>query len=122
MKHLANCTHREFLKQAMRIRHPFRAWLERNGIPAIRARRPEGYDDMTEQEKLDAMIAQARENARDIIEAALEKDFDRSIEILCLATFTDPENFDDHTLAEYIEAVTAMMNDPGVRGFFTLAL
>lgn len=122
MKHLANCTHREFLKQAMILRQPFKAWLERTGIPEIRARRPEGYDDMTAEEKLTANIEQARANMPDIIAAALERDFDRSIEILCLATFTEPDAFDDHTLLEYIEAVNEMMNDAGVRNFFTLAL
>lgn len=122
MKHLANCTHREFLKQAMRLRAPFKAWLERTGIPEIRARRPEGYDDMTDEEKLAANIEQGRKNTPEIIAAALEKDFDRSIEILCLTTFTDPEHFDDHTLDEYILAVNEMMSDPGVRNFFTLAL
>ena len=122
MKHLANCTHREFLKQAMRLRAPFKAWLERTGIPEIRARRPEGYDDMTAEEKLAANIEQGRKNMPEIIAAALEKDFDRSIEILCLATFTDPEAFDEHTLDEYILAVNEMMSDPGVRNFFTLAL
>ena len=122
MKHLANCTPREFLKQAMILRAPFKAWLERTGIPAIRARRPEGYNDMTEEEKTAAMIDQARANTPEIIAAALEKDFDRSIEILCLATFTPPDQFDDHTLEEYIEAVNEIMLNPGVRNFFTLAL
>ena len=122
MKHLANCTRREFLKQAMLIRAPFKAWLERTGIPAIRARRPEGFDDMTDDEKKEALILQSRDNLPEIISAALEKDFDRSIDILCLATFTPPEEFDDHTLDEYIIAVMEMMNDPGVRHFFTLAL
>ena len=122
MKHLANCTHREFLKQAMLLRAPFKEWLQRTGIPAIRARRPEGYDDMTDEEKLAANLEQGQKNLPEIIEVALEKDFDRSIEVLCLATFTTPEEFDDHPLDEYIMAVLEMMNDPGVRHFFTLAL
>ena len=122
MKHLANCTHREFLKQAMLLRRPFKAWLERTGIPEIRARRPEGYEAMTDEEKRDAMVEQARVNLLEMFEAALTKDFDGTIELLCLATFTAPEAFDDHPLNEYLMAVNDMLIDPGVRNFFTLAL
>ena len=122
MKHLANCTPTEFLKQVRRLRGPFRAWLEVTGIPAIRARRPEGFEDMTDEEKRDALIEQARLNTPEILDAALEKDFDGTIALLCMATFTEPEDFDSHTLGEYLQAVNAMMTDEGVRGFFTLYL
>ena len=122
MKHLANCTHREFLKQAMLIRQPLKMWLERTGIPAIRSRRPEGYDDMSEEEQIRAKIEQARKNMPDIIDAALQKDFDGTIALLCLATFTGPEHFDDHTLTEYILAVNEIVNTQEVVDFFTLYL
>lgn len=122
MKHLANCDHRDFLRQAMKLRRPLKAWLERTGIPAIRARRPEGFEEMTEEQRAEALIEQGRKNVPDIIEAALEKDFDRSVEVLCLATFTEPEDFDDYTLTEYIQAVNEMMASAEVRNFFTLAL
>ena len=60
MKHLANCGHRDFLRQAMKLRRPLKAWLERTGIPAIRARRPEGFDEMTEEQRAEALIEQGR--------------------------------------------------------------
>lgn len=122
MKNLSNCTNTEFLKQATLIRQPLKAWLERTGIPAIRKRRPEGFDDMTEEEKIEAMKRQARENMPEIIDAALQKDFDRTIELLCLVTFTGPEHFDDNPLPDYIYAVNEMMNSPRVVDFFTLYL
>lgn len=122
MKHLANCTHTEFLKQAMKVRAPLKAWLERTGIPAIRARRPEGVDDLPEEQRRDALIEQARKNLPEVIDAALERDFDGSIELLCLVTFTDPADFDENPLSEYIMAVNEIMSDPGVRDFFTLYL
>lgn len=133
MKHLANCTNTEFLKQAMLLRAPLKSWLERTGIPAIRARRPEGWEDLTEeqektltpeeqQQRRTAMIEQASRNTADIIDAALRMDFDGTIQLLCLATFTDPDRFDDNPLSEYFSAVNEIMRSPGARDFFTLYL
>ena len=122
MKHIANCTNTEFLKQVQAVRGPFKAWLEKTGIPAIRARRPEGYDAMTEDEQREALLEQARVNTPEIIDAALSRDFDGTVDLLCLVTFTDPADFDAHTIAEYIQAVNEILRDPGVRDFFTLYL
>lgn len=133
MKHLANCTNTEFLRQATAMRAPLKAWLERTGIPALRARRPEGLAELTpEQEaalpeeeraaRAEAMLRQARDNTADILDAALRRDFDRTIELLCLATFTEPEHFDDNPLPDYLEAVSAILRDRGVCDFFTLYL
>lgn len=133
MKHLANCTNTEFLKQAMLVRAPLKAWLERTGIPAIRARRPEGWEELTKEQeskltpeereaRRNALINQAERNMSEIVDTALRTDFDRSIELLCLVTFTDAEHFDDNPLSDYIAAVMEIMRDPGVRNFFTLYL
>lgn len=120
MKHLANCTPTEFMKQAVKVRRPFREWIERTGIPAIRARRPEGFEDMTPDERREALIIQSRENMADIVAAAIEEDFEGTVNLLCLATFTDPAEFDSHPFSEYLSAVNAMLSDEGVKGFFTL--
>lgn len=122
MKHLGNCTPTEFLKQAMAMRQPLKEWLERTGIPAIRARKPENLEEMDADQRREAMIEQARRNMPDIIQAALEKDYEGSVALLCMATFTEPKDFDTHTIAEYMAAINAVLSNEGVKGFFTLYL
>ena len=51
MKNLANCTPTEFMKQCVKLRGPFMAWLDKTGISEIRKRKPEGYDSMSDEEK-----------------------------------------------------------------------
>lgn len=127
MKHLANCTTTELLKQATLIREPLRAWLKRTGAAEIRRRRPEGLAlpenpaDYTDEQRA-ALIRQGRENTADIIAAALQEDFEGTVSLLCLATFTDRDRFDDHTIAEYIAAVGEIMRSESVVDFFTLYL
>lgn len=128
MKHLANCTNTELLKQSVQIRPLLREWLQRTGIPAIRARRPEGLgspegkDGEWSQAQREALIAQGRANTRDIIDAALTNDFEGTVELLCMATFTPRERFDDNPLSDYIAAINEIMRSDEVSGFFTLYL
>ena len=122
MKNLANCTPTEFLKQAVRIREPFAAWLKRTGIPEIRKHLPDGYDDLTDEQKVEAALEQGRRNFALMMQAALEKDFDSTVNLICLFTFTDPEHFDDNPFAEYMDALLACLKSQAVKDFFTLYL
>lgn len=118
MKTLANCTPTEFLKQCVKLRAPFADWLEKTGIPEIRARRPKGFDDLPDEEKAEAIREQGNENMADIIAAALEKDFDGTINVMALCCFTDPKDIDAHPMTEYLDAILEMFNSDAVRGFF----
>ena len=122
MKHLANCTNTELMRQFLAMRAPLKSWLERTGIPAIRKRRPEGLDALPDDERAEALRRQAAENTADVIDAALTADFDGTVALLCMATFTPVEEFDAHPLIEYIDALREILRDPGVAAFFTLAL
>lgn len=118
MKNLANCTPTEFMRQSMKLRAPFAAWLKKTGIPEIRKRRPEGFDEMTDTEKAEALRAQSAENMTDIIAAALEKDYEGTVEVMALCCFVDPKDIDAHPMAEYLEAIMQMFSSEAVRGFF----
>lgn len=118
MKNLANCAPTEFMQQCVKLRGPFAAWLEKTGIAEIRARRPEGYDEMTDDQKIAAIREQGNENMTDILAAAMEKDFDGTVEVLALCCFTDPKEIDAHPMTEYLDAVLEMFNNDAVRGFF----
>ena len=122
MKSLANCTPTEFLQQAMRIRAPFREWLSRTGIPELRKRLPDGYDDMPKEEQVTAAVKQGQKNFSDMIAAALEKDFDATVDLICLFTFTDRADFDSNPFQEYLAAILDCLHSEAVKDFFTLYL
>lgn len=122
MKHFANCSPDEFMAQVVKFRAPFVEWIEKIGIPEIRARRPEGYEDMTAEEKREAINKIANENMGDILAIALEKNAEATKHLMCLATFTEPEDFNKHTMVEYISAILAMLASEEVRGFFMFYL
>lgn len=119
MKNLANCTPTEFLCQVMKLRTPFIQWMDKVGAAELRKRVPNGLDDMSDEEKLSALRNQGIANVGDILAAALEKDYNGTIEVMCISCFTDVEDVDSHPMVEYIDAIVEMMNSKEVRSFFT---
>lgn len=122
MKSFANCTPDEFMTQAVKFRAPFTEWCEKIGVKEIRARRPEGFEKLKGEERAEAINRIASENMGEILAAALEKDVEGTKEVMCLATFTEPEDFNAHPMVEYLEAILDMLNSKEVRGFFTFYL
>lgn len=122
MKHFANCTPDEFISQVVKFRGPFVEWIEEIGIPEIRARRPEGYEDMDQNERVEAISKLATENMGEIVTVALEKNAEATKNLMCLATFTDPKDFNSHTMVEYLSAIMEMLRNVEVKNFFTLYL
>ena len=119
MKNLANCKPSEFLKQTNRIRKSVGKWLTDTDVLNIRMRKPEVADDATEEERLEANVKQAKENLTAIADAILEKYPDETLEMLALLCFVEPKDVDNHTMSEYMDAMTEMMNNESVIGFFT---
>ena len=109
MKHLANCTPREFLKQTNRIRRQAERWLDLTELKKLR--RP-----LREDLPLDEQI---RESALAMLDAVLEKHPDETAELLGLMCFIEPQDLDRHTSAELIGALGEMLGSPEVIGFFT---
>lgn len=122
MKHFANCTPDEFISQVVKFRGPFVEWVNDIGIPEIRARRPKGYDDMNQEEKAEAISKLAAENMGEIMSIALEKNAEATKNLMCLATFTDPADFNNHTMVEYLTAIMEILANTEVKSFFTLYL
>jgi len=92
------------------------------GIPEIRARRPEGYEDMDQNERVEAISKLATENMGEIITIALEKNAEATKNLMCLATFTDPKDFNSHTMVEYLAAIMEILGNAEVVNFFMLYL
>ena len=118
MKNLANCKPSEFLRQANRIRKSASKWLKDVNVFEIRRRKPDGYDDMTEEEKKESMREQARENLYEMMDSALETYADETLELLARLCFVEPEKADDYKVTDYLKSFTEIINDKDVMDFF----
>lgn len=129
LKTLANCKPSEFLKQTNKIRKAAAEWLTATDILEIRKNVPELEeidDSMSEAAKVaiaannrKALEEQARENLMEILDAVMDEHPDETLNLLALMCFVEPEHVDDHSMAEYLEAFTELINDEAVIGFFT---
>lgn len=129
MKTLANCKPTEFLKQTNRIKKAAEKWLTATDIMAIRRIMPELEVpdlDASVEEKARIMAenkqkrdAQVRANVSQILDNILDKHPDETLELLALVCFVEPKDVDDHTIDEYLTAITEMINNEAVLGFFT---
>ena len=126
LKTLANCKPSEFLKQANKIRKSVAKWLTDTNILTIRKNLPDLEkitDDMDDAKKVlvaaknkELLQAQARENAMEILDAVMDEYPDELLALLC---FVEPEHVDDHTVVEYLNAFTELIEDEAVVGFFS---
>lgn len=129
MKTLANCKPTEFLKQTNRVKKAAEKWMKATDVMAIRNNLPdlEVPDlDASVEERARIMAenkkrrdAQVRKNVSKILDNILEEHPEETLELLALVCFVEPKDVDNHTMAEYLTAITEMMNDEAVLGFFT---
>lgn len=129
MKNLANCTPSEFLKQTNKLKKSLEKWAKDINLNEIRQRIPEleiAKEEMTLEERKALAIrnkqkvkAQSYKNLSDILDAAFEKHPEETLEVLALFCFIDPADVDKHPVSEYLSAITELMNDEAVVGFFT---
>ena len=128
MKTLANCKPSEFLRQTNKIRKAVSAWMTATDIANIRARLPEKEpvpENATKEEKVAIILRnteklkkQRIENLNAILDAVLDEHPDETLEVLALCCFVDPENADDHPVGDYLTAVSQLISDEAVIGFF----
>ena len=129
MKNLANCKPSEFLKQTVLIKHAAERWLDSTKIMDILKTAPKIKlidDDMTEEEK-DRILSenrisrrnQTKENISRVFDAILEENPGETLVLLALICFVDPDKVDDHPMEEYFSALSEMLNNEAVIGFFT---
>ena len=129
MKNLANCKPSEFLRQTNKIRKAVEKWLKDTGVLKIRMDKPklERIDPSLSTEEKAKVIAenerrsmeQARANLSRMLDAMLDEYPDETLEILALLCFVEPEDVDSHTVSEYLEALSEILSDQAVIGFFT---
>ena len=130
-KNLANCKPTEFVKQTVRIKKAAEGWLKATKIVEILRRPPEGgYKTLPAQATAEERAEIIRENAKikqdlgmknlsDIFDAAFVDNPEKTLEILALCCFIEPEHVDDYPVKFYLHAFYDMVNDPDIRDFFT---
>lgn len=117
-KNLANCTPREFLKQTNRIKKSVEKWLTVNEIAEIRRRLPDlSKIDGTLLRK-EALRKQSMENISAILDNALDKHPDETLEVLALCCFIEPEEIDNVRVTDLLASFNELVNSEEVIGFF----
>lgn len=119
MKNLANCKPSEFLTQTNKIRKSVEKWLTATDILNIRKNQPEYREDMTKEERKEAMQKQVKKNLSAMLDSILEQHPEETLELLALLCFVEPEDVDKHSVSEYLGAFAEIINDEAVLGFFT---
>lgn len=129
MKNLANCKPSEFLKQTFRIKKVAEEWLTATNILEIRKRVPELIkitNAMTDEEKADAFVKNKKTmreqsvlNLKEMLNNIIDENADKTLELMALCCFVEPEQVDEHPMSEYLESLGELLSDPGVISFFT---
>lgn len=129
MKNLANCKPSEFFKQTVKIKKAVENWMTETDIMNIRknvAKPSPITQDMTDEEKRAALDdfkrrteEQAKRNMSRIFDAIFDEHPDETLELLALLCFIEPKDVDNHTIDEYLKAITEMISNEAVLGFFT---
>lgn len=119
MKNLANCKPSEFLRQTNLIRKSVSKWLTDTDIMNIRKRMPELPEEVTEEEKKEATLEQAKKNLNAIFDAVLDEHPDETLEVLALLCFIEPSHVDDYEITEYFESFNELINNKAVLSFFS---
>ena len=122
MKNLSNCKPTEFFKQTVKIRRYVEGWLTATDILNIRKNMPELNDKMTTKEKNEAIAAQAKKNIWDMFDRIFDDNADKSIGLLALLCFIEPEDADNHEMGEYLQSISELISDERVITFFTSLL
>lgn len=122
MKNLSNCTPTEFFKQTVKIRRHVEDWLTATDILNIRKNMPEFTESMSDADKRAAVAAQAKKNLWAMFDKIVEENAEKTIALLALVCFIDPEDADNHEVGEYLESITELIADERVIAFFTTLL
>lgn len=119
MKNLANCSVREFLTQTNKIRKSVANWLSLTQIMEIRKHLPNLPEDVSKEDKDEALKKQAKENLSNMLDAILDKYPEETAEMLGLTCFIEPEDLDNHKMVELFSSFNEMINCEEVISFFT---
>lgn len=130
MKNLATCKPSEFVAQTAKIKDAVADWLDATEILKIRAIKPQ-YATVpltaSEEERAEVIRTNARleqeqasKNLSLMLDNMLAKYPEKTLEVLALCCFVEPEKVDDHPIDEYLNCILEMLQNKAVLNFFTL--
>lgn len=117
-KTLANCTLKEFLQQANRIRKEVEALFKAAKIKDIRKHLPVFKGDETPEEKVEMINEQGKKNLSDILDACIEENIDLTIKVIGLMCFKSEEEASKMEASEFYDVVFDLFNSKRVIDFF----
>lgn len=118
MKTIANCNPKEFLVQTNKIRKHVAKWLSLTKILEIRKNVPEFDVDASAEDRSAAEQEQMKKNLTAILDAVLEDHPEETAELLGLLCFVEPDDLENHSMAEFLGAFSEIIDNPEVVGFF----
>lgn len=93
-------------------------WLELTKVLEIRKNLPEVNAEASKEDAKAALEKQVRQNLAAMLDAILEEYPEETAELLGLLCFIEPEDLDNHSMAEILANVTDILNSEEVLGFF----
>lgn len=117
-KTLANCTLKEFLQQANRIRKEVETLFKAAKIKDIRKHLPVFKGDETPEEKAEMVKEQGKKNLSDILDACIEENIDLTVKVIGLMCFKSEEEASKMEVSEFYDVVFDLFNSKRVMDFF----
>lgn len=118
IKTLANCTLKEFLKQANKIRHEVEDLFTVANIKEIRKNIPTFTGEETEEEKAEIIRQQGRKNISEILDNCLEKNVDKTVKVIGLMCFKNEKEAENMEVSEFYDVVFELLGSKRVIDFF----
>lgn len=119
MKHLGNCTPREFLSQSAKTVNVLENWLKVTGVMEIRKNKPLIPKDADKETRDDLLAEQGRKNLLDMFNSAAIEHPEETLELLGALCFVEPDQIDEYPMDDYMGALFEMLSSKTVTGFFT---
>lgn len=119
MKTLANCTLKEFLKQANKIRHEAEKLFVAADIAEIRKRTVKFTGEETPGEKEKLITQQAKKNISDIIDNCLDRNVDLTVKVIGLMCFKTEKEAAEMEVTEFYDVAFELLTSQRVMDFFT---
>lgn len=129
MKTLVTCKPTEFLAQTNKIRKHAENWLKNTKLLEIRKNVPQlqsAPEGATSEERLAVLeenkrllSEQSQKNLSKMLDSALEEHPQETLELLALCCFIEPNEIDEHSVEEYLNAIAELIGNASVINFFT---
>lgn len=119
MKNLSNCKPSEFLAQTIKIKNLVKDWLDSTKILEIRKNTPKIDPKLSKEERTKKIVDQSLKNWSDMLDKMFVDNAEKTLALIALVNFVDPENVDDHEMGEYLESIGSLLSDSRVISFFT---